>query len=86
MLPTTIAMWAVVAVILIALSIHRSIFVTRELDTIFVSEAERSTKNDYARVIARLKRLEFVLKIFSYASGALTILVAAMWVYVKLYG
>jgi len=86
MLPTTITVWAVVAVVLIALSIHRSIFVTREQDTIFVSEGERSTKNEYARVVTRLKRLEFVLKIFSYASGALTILVAAMWVYERLYG
>jgi hypothetical protein len=85
MLPATIAIWAVVTVILIALSIHRSIFVTREQDTIFVSETERSTKNEYATIIERLKRLESVLKIFSFASGALTLLVAAMWLYERLY-
>jgi hypothetical protein len=85
MLPATIAIWAVVTVILIALSIHRSIFVTREQDTIFVSETECSTKNGYATIIDRLKRLESVLKIFSFASGALTLLVAAMWLYERLY-
>ena len=37
MLPTIIGIWAVVTVILIALSVHRSIFVMREEDTIFVS-------------------------------------------------
>lgn len=86
MLPATIAIWIVVTVILIALSIHRSIFVTREQDIIFVSEAERTTKNEYAGIVARLRRLEVVLKIFSYASGVLTILVAALWLYERLYG
>lgn len=86
MLPTTIGIWVVVTVILIALSIHRSIFITREQDTLFVSEAERSTKKEYGIIIERLKRLEFVLKIFSFASGALTLLVAGMWLYERLYG
>jgi hypothetical protein len=86
MLPATIAIWAVVTVILIALSIHRSIFIMREEDTIFVSEAGRSTKIEYATVIQRLRRLESVLKIFSFASGVLTLLVAAMWLYERLYG
>jgi hypothetical protein len=86
MLSTTIAAWVVVTVGLIALSIHRSIFVTHEEDTIFISAGERATSNSYTAVIARLKRLEFILKIFSYASGALTILVAVMWIYQRLYG
>lgn len=85
MLPATIAIWAVVTVILIALSIHRAIFVMREQDTIFVSEMERSKKTEYATIIERLKRLESFLKIFSFASGALTLLVGAMWLYERLY-
>ena len=85
MLPTIIAIWAVVTVILIALSIHRSMFIMREEETIFVSAGERSTKNEYATTIQRLKRLESVLKVFSFASGALTLLVAVMWLYERLY-
>ena len=85
MLPTIIAIWAVVTVILIALSIHRSIFIMREEDTIFVSAGERSTNSEYATTIQRLKRLESVLKVFSFASGALTLLVAVMWLYERLY-
>jgi hypothetical protein len=85
MLLTVIAIWAVVTVILIALSIHRSIFIMREEDTIFVSTGERSTKSEYAITIQRLKRLESVLKVFSFASGALTLLVAVMWLYERLY-
>jgi hypothetical protein len=85
MLPTIIAIWAVVTVILIALSIHRSIFIMREEDTIFVSAGERSTKSDYATTIQRLKRLESILKAFSFASGALTLLVAVVWLYERLY-
>jgi hypothetical protein len=64
MLPTVIAIWAVVTVTLIALSVHRSIFVMREEDTIFVAEGERSTKKDYATIVQRLRRLESVLKSF----------------------
>jgi len=86
MLSTTIAIWAVVTIILIGLSIHRSIFIMREQDTIFVSAGERSTKNEYATIMQRLRRLEFVLKIFSFASGALTLLMAVMWLYERLYG
>lgn len=86
MLFAMIGIWLVVTVILVALSIHRSIFVTREEDTIFVSEAESSTKEEYATVIERLKRLEIVLKIFSFVSGGLMVVIAAMWLYEKLYG
>lgn len=85
MLPNIVAIWAVVTVILIALSIHRSIFIMREEDTLFVSAGERSTKSEYEATIQRLKRLESVLKIFSFASGALTLLVAGMWLYERLY-
>jgi len=85
MLPTIVAIWAVVTVFLIALSIHRSIFIMREEDTIFVAEGERSTKAEYATIIQRLKRLEFLLKIVSFASGALTLLIAVIWLYERLY-
>jgi len=86
MLPTMIGFWVVISVILTALSIHRSIFITREEDTIFVSPAERGTKNQYERIVQRLRRLESVLKIFSFASGALALLIAVIWVYQRLYG
>lgn len=86
MLSTMIAIWAVVTIILIALSIHRSIFIMREEDTIFVSEAERSMKNEYTTIMQRLKRLETILKIFSFTSGVLTVVIAVMWLYQRLYG
>jgi len=85
MLTAMTAVWAVVTVVLIALSIHRSIFIMREEDTLFVSEAERATKAEYATTVQRLRRLERVLKIFSFAAGILTIAVAALWLYGKLY-
>ena len=85
MLLTMAAVWAVVTVVLIALSIHRSIFIMREQDTLFVSEGERATNAEYATTIERLKRLEGVLKLFSFAAGILTVLVAAVWLYGKLY-
>jgi len=85
MLLTMAAVWAVVTVALIALSIHRSIFIMREEDTLFVSEGERGTKADYATTVERLKRLEGVLKIFSFAAGILSVVVAALWLYGKLY-
>lgn len=85
MLTITVAIWVVVTVILVALSIHRSIFVMREEDTIFLSKAEGPTSDQYARVFQRLRRLELILKIFSFSSGALTLLIAVIWLYQQLY-
>lgn len=86
MLPTMIGIWGAVTVVLIALSVHRSIFVMREEDTLFVSAAERGTKSRYEHVVQRLRYLESILKVFSLASGALTVLVFAVWIYERLYG
>jgi hypothetical protein len=86
MLTTMMAIWVGVTVILVALSIHRSIFVMREEDTIFLSKGGRSTSEEYADVFKKLKRLEFVLKVFSFSSGGLMLLIAAMWIHQRLYG
>lgn len=86
MLTTMIAVWAVVAVILVALSIHRSIFVMREQDTIFVSKGERSASHEYAAIFQQLKRLELFLKIFSFSSGGLMLLIAVLWLHQRLFG
>jgi len=84
MLTTMTAIWVVVTVILVALSIHRSIFVMREQDTIFLSKGERSTSDEYAKVFNRLKRLEVVLKTFSFSSGGLALLITVLWIYQRL--
>ena len=85
MLTTLSIIWVVVTVILVLLSIHRSILVMREEDTIFLSEAEASMRDHYAEILRRLRRLEVVLKIFTFASGGLMLLIAALWAYQGLY-
>ena len=85
MLTMIIVLWVVVTVVLIALSIRRSIFVMREEDTIFLSKGERSTSEEYADISQRLRRLEFSLKVFSFSFGGLMLLIAALWLYQKLY-
>ena len=79
MLSTLIGIWVAVTVILVLLSIHRSILVMREEDTIFLSEGETRTAAHYADVLNRLKRTELVLKVVTFASGALMVLIAALW-------
>ena len=79
MLATLVWTWAGVTVILVLLSIHRSILVMREEDTIFLSEGETRTAAHYANVLNRLKRTELVLKIFTFASGGLMVLIGALW-------
>ena len=86
MLTMMIAIWTVITVVLVALSIHRSIFVMREEDTLFLSKGENVTKNAYASISQRLRRLEFALKLFSFTSGALALVIAVFWVYQRLYG
>jgi hypothetical protein len=79
MLSTLIAIWVVVTVILVLLSIHRSILVMREEDTIFLTETETSTAAHYADVLKRLRKTELALKIFTFSSGGLMVLIAALW-------
>ena len=71
---------------MIALSVHRSIFVMREEDTIFVSAVEHGENSEHEMAVQRLKRLESVLKTFSFASGTLALLIAVLWIYERLYG
>ena len=87
MLTTMIAIWVVITVILVLrFPFTVPFFVMREEDTIFLTKGERSTAEEYATIFQRLKRLEFVLKIFSFSSGALVLLIAVLWLYQKLYG
>lgn len=86
MLATLFWIWVGITVVLVLLSIHRSILVMREEDTIFLSEGETRTAAHYAEVLNRLKRTELVLKIFTFASGALMVVIFIMWVYQGLYG
>ena len=86
MLTTLLAIWVVITVILIALSIHRSILVMREQDTVILSESETASAGQNAKILQQLKRLEFVLTTFSFSSGILMLFVVALWVYQQLYG
>jgi hypothetical protein len=79
MLVTLIWIWAVVTVILVMVSIHRSILVMREEDTIFLSEGETRTAAHYADVLNKLKQTESVLKVFTFASGGLLVLIVMVW-------
>ena len=81
MLSTLITIWVAVTVILVLLSIHRSILVMREEDTIFLSEGETRTAAHYAQVLNRLKKTELGLKIFTFSSGGLMLLIAVLWAY-----
>jgi hypothetical protein len=51
----------------------------REEDTIFLSEGETRTAAHYADVLNRLKRTETVLKVVTFASGALMVLISILW-------
>ena len=64
MLTAMIAIWVVVTVILVALSVHRSIFVMREQDTIFLSKGERSTSEEYTKSFNGLSGSNLFLRSF----------------------
>ena len=80
MLSTLIMIWVAVTVILVLLSIHRSILVMREEDTIFLSDSEAPMAAHYAEILKRLKKTELGLKIFTFSSGGLMVLIAILWV------
>jgi hypothetical protein len=86
MVTPTAIVWGVVTTVLVGLSIYRSILVMYEDDQIFIDKAEAALAAEYAGRLRKILHVEMYLKVFTVASGALFLAMAAMWFYKGLYG
>ena len=80
MTPLTILaiVWGVVTAILVVLLIYRSTLTMHEADQLFLDEAESHMQKEQTELLARMHKLQPMVRLFGAASGFL-ILVMAGW-------
>ena len=73
--------WAVITTALIVLLMYRSLIAMREDDQLFLDPAESKLEEEQREVQARIARITPWAKGLGFASGALLIISAGMWIY-----
>jgi hypothetical protein len=79
-----LVLWGVLTAILVALLIYRSTLTMHEDDQLFIDEAESHMAKEQVELQAKFDRVSPAVRWLSAASGALILVIAAMWVYVGL--
>ncbi len=70
--------WGVVTAILVVLLIYRSTLTMHEADQLFLDEAESHMQKEQTELLAKMHKLQPMVRLFGAASGFL-ILVMAGW-------
>jgi len=73
--------WAAVTVIFISLVAYRSLIGMKEEDTLILSAAESKFEEEQKQIQSRLQHIQRYLRGFGWASAALLIAVAGIWIY-----
>ncbi len=76
-----LSLWGLITVGLVVLLIYRGVLQMREEDQLFLAQAEDHIAREQRELIARLNRLSKPITILGVTSGALLLVVAAMWVW-----
>ena len=80
-LQITIGVWAVVAIIYLALFVYRAIVGAREEDSLFLSAGESHMAAEQREVMQRVNKVEPATRAFGIATAAMTVVVIGMWGY-----
>ncbi len=78
-------LWIVVTVILLAMVIYRALVGIHEENQIFLDRAEAALEKEQVETLKRIITLEGYIKILSIISGALLLILAAIWLYQGMY-
>ena len=81
-----LAIWGVLTVSLIALVIYRAVVGLHEEDQIFLDRAEAALEKAQVETLARINRLDPIIKGLAIVSGGLLLVIASVWIYQGLYG
>lgn len=73
--------WASVTLIFIVLMAYKSLVGLKEEDTLILSAGESSLREEQKAVQTRLARIQPYVRGFGWASVALLVIIAAIWVY-----
>ena len=76
--------WGVLTAILVVLLIYRSTLSMHEDDQLFLSNPDSPMHTEQTELLARMDKLRPMLKIFGTASGAMILVIGAVFVYQSL--
>jgi len=78
--------WGGFTVILVGLVIFRAVAGIHEENQLFLGNPVAALKNEQVETLKRIKSLDLFIKGFGVVSGALLLLIAALWIYQGIYG
>ena len=83
MTPLTILaiVWGVVTAVLVVLLIYRSTLTLHEADQLFLDEAESHMQKEQTELLAKMHRLQPMVRLFGAASGFLILVIAGWFVW-----
>ena len=73
--------WGVVTAVLIVLLIYRSTLTMHEADQLFLDDAESHMQKEQTELLARMHRLQPMVRLFGAASGFLILVMAGYFVW-----
>lgn len=78
--------WGAVTVVLVGLVIYRAVVGIHEEDQLFLNRAKTAPEQEQVATLKRIRSLDLFIKGFGVISGALLLIMAAIWVYQGFYG
>jgi hypothetical protein len=81
MLEMLLIVWGVLIALLLILLIYRSTLSIHEEDQLYLDEAEAHMQREQDEIHAKMDRIVWPMRVLGGASGLMTLLVAAVWVY-----
>jgi len=85
LLITLVVIWAAITLLLIGSIIYRSIVGIHEEDQLFLDQAESLLEKEQEETLRRIHVVDPLIKWSGAASGALLLVIAAIWVYQGIY-
>jgi hypothetical protein len=73
--------WGAVTVVFVILMIYRSLFSLREDDQLFLNPGESLLEREQTEIRQRISRITPYTKGFGFASAALAVVIAGVWIY-----
>jgi hypothetical protein len=73
--------WGVLTAILVVLLIYKSTLTMHEDDSIFLNDTESQMQKDQVEVLAKMNKIQPMIKILGALSGAMILVIAGLFIY-----
>ncbi len=80
-LETLLMVWGGLTAVLVILLIYRGTLTMREDDQLFIDDSESHMQKEQAEIIARVNKVNPIVRFLGAASGLLILIIAGMWIY-----